>query len=66
MSAADPYASLMAERSFKGLVDMLKLACREGVDAVPDAPPELAAFITSMERAPDWLDLDLVRPGSAP
>src|SRR3954451_21163949 len=45
---ADPYASLMATHSFKGLIDMLVLACREGIDAVPDAPPELRAFIAAM------------------
>ena len=61
---ADPYASLMAERSFKGLIDMLKQACREGIESVPDAPPELEAFIASMEDAPDWLDMDLVREGA--
>ncbi|UUY01954.1 oxygenase MpaB family protein [Svornostia abyssi] len=61
---ADPYASLMAERSFKGLIDMLKQACREGVEAVPDAPPELEAFIAAMEHQPDWLDMDLVRDGA--
>ncbi|MFA9270240.1 MAG: oxygenase MpaB family protein [Baekduiaceae bacterium] len=61
---ADPYASLMAERSFKGLIDMLKQACREGIDAVPDAPPELEAFIASMEATPDWLDMDLIEKGA--
>lgn len=61
---ADPYASLMAERSFKGLIDMLKQACRSGVDAVPDAPPELEAFISAMEATPDWLDMDLVEAGA--
>jgi hypothetical protein len=61
---ADPYASLMAEHSFKGLIDMLKLACREGIDAVPAAPEELRAFIAAMEATPDWLDMDLVREGA--
>ncbi|MBJ7329241.1 MAG: DUF2236 domain-containing protein [Solirubrobacteraceae bacterium] len=61
---ADPYASLMAERSFKGLIDMLKQACREGVESVADAPPELDAFIKSMEHTPDWLEMDLVREGA--
>ncbi len=60
----DPYASLMGDRSFKELIDMLRLACREGVDAVPDAPPELAAFIASMEVTPDWLDMGLVHEGA--
>lgn len=61
---ADPYASLMAERSFKGLIDMLKQACREGIESVPDAPPELAAFIASMEATPEWLDMDLIEAGA--
>ncbi|WP_320671907.1 oxygenase MpaB family protein [Patulibacter defluvii] len=61
---ADPYASLMAQRSFKGLIEMLRTACREGLDAVPDAPPELVAFIRSMEATPDWLDMDLVQEGA--
>jgi hypothetical protein len=61
---ADPYASLMAERPFKELIEMLKLACREGIDAVPDAPPELCEFIASMEANPDWLDMELVEEGA--
>jgi hypothetical protein len=61
---ADPYATLMAERSFKELIDMLKQACREGVDAVPGAAPELAAFIAAMEATPDWLDMELVGEGA--
>jgi len=60
---ADPYATLMAEQSFKGLIDMLQLACREGIDAVPAPPPELEAFIASMEQRPAWLDMELVRQG---
>jgi hypothetical protein len=61
---ADPYATLMTERSFKDLIDMLKQACREGVDAVPAAPSELAAFIAAMEATPDWIDVDLVEEGA--
>lgn len=61
---ADPYASLMAARSFKGLVEMLERACRRGLGAVPDAPPELAAFLAAMEARPAWLDMDLVREGA--
>src|SRR5690242_15082893 len=38
---ADAYAALMESQSFKGLIDMLQRACREGIDAVPEAPPEL-------------------------
>src|SRR3954471_14107894 len=61
---ADAYAALMEERSFKSLIDMLQRACREGIDAVPDAPPELERFIAAMERRPDWLDMDLVHEGA--
>ncbi|MCK9249083.1 MAG: oxygenase MpaB family protein [Solirubrobacteraceae bacterium] len=61
---ADPYASLMAERSFKELVDLLHRACRDGIDAVPDAPPELRALIAAMEATPEWLDMDLVEEGA--
>jgi hypothetical protein len=61
---ADAYAALMEERSFKSLIDMLQLACREGIDAVADAPPELERFIAAMERRPEWLDMDLVDEGA--
>src|SRR3954464_13054537 len=61
---ADPYAALMEQQSLKGLIDMLLLGCREGIDAVPDAPPELERFIAAMERRPEWLDVDLVDEGA--
>lgn len=61
---ADSYAALMSEYSVSSLIGMLKLACRKGIDAVPDAPPELAAFISDLEHIPDWLDMDLVRQGA--
>jgi ER-bound oxygenase mpaB/B'/Rubber oxygenase, catalytic domain len=61
---ADPYASLMADYSLTQLIDMLKTACRHGIEAVPDAPPELVAFIAAMEDTPDWIDFDLVREGA--
>ncbi|WP_454717563.1 oxygenase MpaB family protein [Caulobacter segnis] len=60
---ADAYAALMPKYGFRPLIQMLTKACDEGIDAVPDAPPELAAFIADMEAAPDWLDMDLVREG---
>ena len=60
---ADAYAALMPRYGFRPLVAMLTKACDEGVGAVADAPPQLAAFIADMERVPDWLDMDLVREG---
>lgn len=61
---SDAYAALMGQYSVSTLIGMLKLACREGIAAVPDAPPELAAFIADLETTPDWLDMDLVRKGA--
>ena len=56
---ADAYAALMGEYGFRRLVDMLTTACDEGLEAVPDAPPELVALITEMETRPDWLDMGI-------
>ncbi len=61
---ADPYAALMNTYSVTSLIDMLKTACREGIEAVPDAPPELDAFIAAMEATPEWIDFGLVREGA--
>lgn len=60
---ADAYAALIPRYGFRRLIDMLTAACEHGVAAVPDAPPELAAFIAEMEATPDWIDMDLVREG---
>lgn len=62
--AADPYAALMSTHSVAGLIDMLKTACRHGIEAVPHAPPELDSFIGAMEATPEWIDFDLVREGA--
>lgn len=61
---SDAYAALMPTYGFRGLISMLEIACDKGLDAVPDAPPELAAFIAAMEERPDWLDMDLVGEGA--
>ncbi|RFZ20879.1 hypothetical protein VIMS_00765 [Mycobacterium marinum] len=61
---ADPYAALMSTRTVTQLIDMLKTACRKGIEAVPDAPAELASFIAAMEVTPDWIDFELVREGA--
>jgi hypothetical protein len=61
---ADPYAALMSTHSVAGLIDMLKAACRHGIEAVPGAPPELESFIGAMEATPEWIDFDLVREGA--
>lgn len=60
---ADAYAALMPRYGFRPLIQMLTQTCDAGVAAVPDAPPELAAFIADMEATPAWVDMDLVREG---
>ncbi|HEX7354850.1 MAG TPA: oxygenase MpaB family protein [Mycobacteriales bacterium] len=61
---ADPYAALVETYGVPGLIRMLRQACREGVASVPDAPPELGAFLAAMEAAPGWVDMDLVEEGA--
>lgn len=61
---ADPYAALEPRYGTKTLVGMLRRACREGVDAVPDAPEELRAFLAAMEDTPDWVDMAMVEEGA--
>jgi hypothetical protein len=61
---ADAYAGLMPQYGFRGLIGLLTRACDDGLEAVPDAPPELVAFIRDMEAVPDWVDMDLVREGA--
>lgn len=61
---ADAFAALMPDYGFRRLVDMLDLACEQGIEAVADAPAELRAFIAAMEAKPDWLDMELVEQGA--
>jgi hypothetical protein len=39
---------------------MLRTACREGVDAVEDAPASLLALFAQLEDVPSWVDLDAI------
>ncbi len=61
---ADAYAALIPEYGFRNLVTMLEEACENGVEAVPNAPQELVAFIRAMEATPDWVDMDMVESGA--
>ncbi len=63
--AGDAYAALTRTLGFRQTVDMLVAACDKGIEAVPDAPPELAALIAEMEARPDWVDMQLVAEGAA-
>jgi hypothetical protein len=46
------------------LIEMVRTACREGLEAVEDAPAELVSFIEAMEQTPSWIDRDLVERGA--
>ncbi|NUV66438.1 DUF2236 domain-containing protein [Streptomyces sp. CAI-121] len=61
---ADPYAALVATHGTKQLISMLRTACRNGIDAVSAAPPELVRLIEAMGTPPPWIDMDLVEEGA--
>ncbi|MDF1630292.1 MAG: oxygenase MpaB family protein [Alcanivoracaceae bacterium] len=63
-TVADAYAALIPQFGFRRLIGMLTEACDKGVDKVEGAPQELIDFIQSMERIPEWLDMDLVNQGA--
>ena len=60
----DAYVSRMPDVGMQRLIEMVRVACRDGIDAVEDPPDELVAFIDAMEAVPDWIDLDMVERGA--
>ncbi len=60
----DAYVCLLPDLGMQRLIEMVRVACREGLDAVDDAPGELVRFIAAMEATPDWIDRDLVERGA--
>lgn len=60
----DAYVARMPDYGMQRLIEMVRVACRDGIDAVEDAPAELVAFIEAMEEVPDWIDLDMVERGA--
>lgn len=61
---ADSYAMQLPKYGMGRLVEMLRAACRDGIESVPDAPEELHALMAAMEDRPHWIDLDLVAEGA--
>lgn len=61
---ADAYAVRAGEMGHRQALELLRRACREGLDAVPEAPAELVAMIRSMEATPSWIDMGLVEEGA--
>jgi len=61
---ADAYAALLPQVGGGRLIAMLQAACATSAEQVPDAPPELHAFIAEMEGTPAWLDRQLIERGA--
>jgi hypothetical protein len=60
----DAYVARMPEFGMQRTIEMVRDACRLGIDAVPGAPQELADFIAAMEEIPGWVDMDMVEEGA--
>ena len=60
----DAYVARMPDYGKQRLIEMVPIACRDGIDAIEDPPEELVAFIEAMEEVPDWIDLDLIERGA--
>lgn len=62
---ADRVAALSAHCSVTELTGLVRRVCREGVENLPETPPELADLIAAMEAKPEWIDFDLIERGAA-
>lgn len=60
----DAYVARMPDFGMQQLIEMVRTACRDGVDGVDGAPDELVAFIAAMEEIPDWIDMDVIERGA--
>ncbi|MBJ7521643.1 MAG: DUF2236 domain-containing protein [Solirubrobacteraceae bacterium] len=63
-TAADRLVEAFAELPGGAGWRMLDTALRDGMDAVPDAPPALAEFLEDALHPPDWVDFELVDRGA--
>src|SRR5882757_2319285 len=69
LTTADPLAdAVVAELHEHGRVarDALRQGITDGLDAVADPPPAVAALLTQAEFLPDYADADLLERGSLP
>lgn len=57
---ADAYVADLATIGHGRGMRLLRTACREGIDAVPDAPPSLRALFAHLDADPAWLDRDRI------
>jgi len=61
---ADAYVEFMHEVGMGQGRALLERALEHGVDALPDAPPELVALFAQLEKEPAWLDRERVALGT--
>jgi len=62
---ADAVAAWLLREGMGQAKPKLDAAIQHGLQAVPDAPPELRAYIEAAERTPTWLDPALMRHGAS-
>lgn len=59
----DTYVARLPDFGKQRLIEMVHVACRDGIGGVENPPKELVAFIDAMEEVPDWIDIDLIERG---
>lgn len=59
-SLADAFVADFAELGHGRAMRLLRRACREGIDAVPEAPESLRALFAQLDDVPPWVDLDRI------
>lgn len=54
---ADAFVSDFSNLGHGKAMRMLRTACREGIDAVPEAPDSLRALFAELDDVPGWVDI---------
>ena len=57
---ADAFVADAAALGTGRAMRMLRTACREGIEAVADAPASLVALFAELDAVPDWVDLEAI------
>jgi len=61
---ADAFVADIAALGHGRAMRLLRTACREGIEAVPDAPASLRALFTALDAVPAWVDLPAIEAAS--
>lgn len=61
---ADAFVADFATVGHGRAMRMLRTACRDGIDAVPDAPESLRALFVQLDATPAWLDIPAIERAS--